>query len=49
MLNDSSISNDDNLNPDKSIIEQHIEQYYHWGKWLNHAISVYGKKMDNDI
>eukprot|EP01084_Bolivina_argentea_P064235 117192_1 len=31
----------------KDIINRHISKYYFWGKWLNHAISVYGSKMNN--
>ena len=32
---------------DKDIIDRHVSEYYFWGKWLNHAISVYGKKINN--
>ena len=33
---------------DKDIINRHISKYYHWGKWLNHAICVYGSKIVNN-
>ena len=33
---------------DKDIIRRHTFKYYHWGKWLNHAITVYGHRINND-
>eukprot|EP01084_Bolivina_argentea_P224227 379217_1 len=33
---------------DANIIKTHIEKHYFWGKWLHHAITVYGNKINND-
>ena len=33
---------------DTDIIKRHVSDYYFWGKWLNHAITVYGEKINND-
>ena len=37
----------DDTDTDKDIIQRHLSDYYFWGKWLNHAISVYGKRINN--
>eukprot|EP01084_Bolivina_argentea_P052155 95823_1 len=34
---------------DKAVIKRHVNEYYFWGKWLHHAIEVYGHKIDNEI
>eukprot|EP01083_Nonionella_stella_P198056 727535_1 len=32
---------------DREVIRRHIKEYYHWGKCLHHAITVYGETINN--
>eukprot|EP01084_Bolivina_argentea_P128859 227692_1 len=34
---------------DTDVIKRHISKYYFWGKWLHHAITVYGDKINNKL
>eukprot|EP01084_Bolivina_argentea_P224230 379221_1 len=33
---------------DQDVIARHIDKYFFWGKWLNHAITSFGDKIDNE-